>query len=209
LSDRSRSRLRIEVLSSEHDRDAFSSRVSDLDSYIRERAGQDARRHIATVFVLLEGGPAVLGYYTLSQQVISLEDVPMAIAKRLPRYPLLPATLIGRLAIDGVRQGEGLGQLLLMDALFRSWQAAQTVASFAVRVDATGERARDFYLRHDFLSLPKEHLKLFLPMAHLDRLFLGVVAASASVQACLIWPVVFGAGPVKLSNTGAFSKPRR
>jgi hypothetical protein len=72
LSDRSHSKLRIEVLSSEHDRDAFSSCVPDLDTYIRERAGQDAKRHIATVFVLFEDGPIVLGYYTLSQQVISL-----------------------------------------------------------------------------------------------------------------------------------------
>jgi predicted GNAT family N-acyltransferase len=173
LADRSGSRFRVEVLSGEHDRDKFSCGVSELDTYIRERAGQNAKRHIAAVFVLLEDGPVVLGYYTLSQQVISLEDVPMAIAKRLPRYPLLPATLIGRLAIDGVRQGEGLGQLLLMDALFRSWQAAQTAASYAVRVDATDERARDFYLRHDFLAFPRERLKLFFPMADLDRLFAG------------------------------------
>jgi len=88
--------------------------------------------------------------------------------RKLPKYPMLPATPIGRFAIARGRQGESLGGLLLMDALFRSWQAAQTVASYAVRVDATDERARDFYLRHDFLPFPVERLKLFFPMADLD-----------------------------------------
>ena len=173
MADRSGARFRIEVLGAEHDRDRFSCGVPDLDTYIRDRAGQDARRHIAAVFVLLEDGPAVLGYYTVAQQVISLEDVPAKTAKKLPRYPLLPATLIGRLAVDRGCQAEGLGGLLLMDALHRSWQASHTVASYAVRVDAKDDRARDFYLRYDFLPFPKEPLKLFFPMADLDRLFAG------------------------------------
>jgi GNAT superfamily N-acetyltransferase len=161
----------IEALAPEHDRRGFSSGVADLDRYLRERAGQDAKRHVATTFVLLDDTPVVLGYYTLSQQVISLEDIPEALAKKLPRYPLLPATLVGRLAVDSRRQGEGLGSLLLMDALHRSWRAAKTVASYAVRVDATDEKARDFYLRHDFLPFPNDRLKLFFPMADVDRLF--------------------------------------
>jgi GNAT superfamily N-acetyltransferase len=165
--------FRIEPLSPEHDRRGFSCGVADLDKYLRERAGQDAKRHVATAFVLLEDGSAVLGYYTLAQQAISIEDLPSSTAEKLPRYPLLPATLIGRLALCTERQGEGLGSLLLMDALHRSWRAAQTVASYAVRVDATNEEARTFYLRHDFLAFPKERLKLFFPMADLDRRFGG------------------------------------
>lgn len=173
MADAPGARFRIEVLGAEHERERFSCGIPDLDSYLRERAGQDARRHIAATFVLLEASPVVLGYYTLSQQVISLEDIPVETARRLPRYPLLPATLIGRLAVDVCRQGQGLGEFLLMDALLRSWEAAQTVASFAVRVDATDERARQFYMRYDFVPFPNDRLKLFLPMAVLDRLFVG------------------------------------
>jgi len=173
LVDGPRGGFRIEVLGSEHERDRFSCGVPDLDSYLRERAGQDARRHIATAFVSLEASPVVLGYYTLSQQVVGLEKIPVDIARRLPRYPLLPATLIGRLAVDRPSQGRGLGELLLMDALLRSWEAAQAVASYAVRVDATDERARRFYMRYKFIPFPNERLKMFLPMAVLDGLFGG------------------------------------
>ncbi len=171
MSDPPGGKYQVEALDVGHDRRGFSCGINELDTYIRGRAGQDAKRHVAATFVLLQDAPVVLGYYTLSQQVICLGDIPAALAKNLPRYPLLPATLVGRLAVDSRRQGEGLGSLLLMDGLLRSWQAAKVVASYAVRVDATDEKARDFYLRHDFLPFPCERLKLFLPMADLDRLF--------------------------------------
>jgi GNAT superfamily N-acetyltransferase len=171
LASRQDETLRFEALHPAHDRSGFSCGVPALDTYLRERANQDAQRHVASTFVLLGDSSVVLGYYTLSQQVISLEDVPSELSKKLPKYPLLPAILVGRLAVDGRRQGGGLGSLLLMDALLRSWQTAQTVASCAVRVDATDDKAQDFYLRHDFLPFPNERLKLSFPMADLDRLF--------------------------------------
>ncbi len=179
MAEPSRARFRVEALGGGHDRQGFSCGVPDLDAYIRDRAGQDAKRHTANTFVLLEDSPCVLGYYTLSKQVICLEDVPEEMARKLPRHPMLPATLIGRLAVDRAHIGEGLGGLLVMDAFLLSWQTAQTVASYAVRVDAMDERARRFYLRHDFLPFPRERLKLFLPMADLDRLFAAESAASS------------------------------
>jgi GNAT superfamily N-acetyltransferase len=75
--------------------------------------------------------------------------------------------------VDERHQGEGLGRLLLGDALHRSWRAAHTVASYAVRVDAKDDGVRDFYVSHGFVPLPKERLRLFLPMADLDHLFSG------------------------------------
>jgi GNAT superfamily N-acetyltransferase len=164
-------RFCIEALAPGHRRGEFRCGVPDLDSYLRERAGQDAKRHIATTFVLVGEAPDVRGYYTLSQQIVALSDLPADVGRRLPRYPLLPATLIGRLAVDSRHQGEGVGEMLLVDALLRSWEVAQSVASYAVRVDATDEAARAFYGRYGFIPLPVDGLKLFLPMAVLDELF--------------------------------------
>ena len=142
-----------------------------LDTYLRGRASQDVARHTASAFVLLGRSSRVLGYYTLLQLSISLVDLPADTARKLPRHPLVPATLIGRLAVDEASQRAGLGSLLLVDALERSWRAARQVASYTVRVDATDERARRFYLRHDFAPFPGETLKLYIPMATLDKLF--------------------------------------
>ncbi len=84
-----------------HERDDFRSGVPALDRYLAIQAGQDARRRVAAPFVLVRPpSSAVIGYYTLSNASVLAADLPAASTKRLPRYPVLPATLLGRLAVD-------------------------------------------------------------------------------------------------------------
>ncbi len=162
----------IEPLAKHHDRAAFSSGVEGLDTYLRKRAGQDARRRVAAPFVLVENvGGAILGYYTLSQMSVHLGELPPATAKRLPRYPEVPVTLLGRLAVDRRHRGRGFGELLLIDALRRSWAFAAEIAACAVVVDAKDELAQAFYRRYEFISFPDQPRRLFVPMAKLDQLF--------------------------------------
>jgi GNAT superfamily N-acetyltransferase len=89
--------------------------------------------------------------------------------RKLPRYPLVPATLLGRLAVDRRQQGRGYGRFLLADALHRA--ALSEIASFAVIVDAKDDSARRFYERESFLPLLDQPMKLFRPMADIKQLF--------------------------------------
>jgi predicted GNAT family N-acyltransferase len=164
---------RVEALAACHDRTAFRSGVLKLDRYLHHQAGQDAKRKVAAPFVLADGSDCVLGYYTLSAYGILVGELPEAIAKRLPRYPLLPATLLGRLAIDGSCRGRDLGRFLLMDALHRSWRNTSEVASIGVVVEALDETARTFYLRHEFVQLQDHPNRLFIAMANIARAFEG------------------------------------
>lgn len=160
---------RVEPLAPHHDRTGFDSGVEVLDRYFRAQAGQDARKHMAAPFVLLDEEDRVLGYYTLSATSIALAELPTTETKRLPRYPLLPATLLGRLAVDRRAQGHRHGRFLLADALHLAWRSE--IASFAIVVDAKDAGAARFYQREGFLALPDRPLKLFLPMASLEQLF--------------------------------------
>jgi predicted GNAT family N-acyltransferase len=162
---------RVEPLGAAHDRLAFHCDVPELDRYLHERAGQDARRKVAAPFVLVDQEGAIAGYYTLSAYAIRLGELPEVIAKKLPRYPLLPATLLGRLAIGSSCRGQSLGRLLLMDALHRSWRNTSEVASVGVVVEALDEIALAFYLHHEFLPLRDHPDKLFLAMATIERAF--------------------------------------
>ena len=165
-------RWTIEPLGKAHDRAGFSCGVPALDDYLQRRASQDARRRVAAPFMLIEaGGEAVCGYYTLSQMAIEIESVPENIAKKLPKYPMVPVTLLGRLAVDSRFRGQGLGEYLLMDALRRSWTLSREIAAMAVLVDAKDEAAASFYEVHEFRRLPGRPDRLLLPMAELDRLF--------------------------------------
>jgi predicted GNAT family N-acyltransferase len=105
----------------------------------------------------------VLGYYTLCATALPAGDIPAEARKRIPRYPLVSATLIGRLAVAEARQGEQLGSLLLADAVRRSYASAATVGSSMMVVDALDERAAGFYERYGFMRLP-DSLRLILPM---------------------------------------------
>ena len=124
---------------------------------------------MAAPFVLVQPDGAIGGYYTLSATSMLLTALPEAVARKLPRYPLVPATLLGRLAVDRRCQGRGYGRFLLADALYRAVRSE--IASFAVLVDAKDETARRFYERESFLPLPDQPLKLFRPMADITRLF--------------------------------------
>jgi GNAT superfamily N-acetyltransferase len=161
--------LRVEPLGPQHDRGSFSSGVEPLDRYFRAQAGQDARNNIAAPFVLVLSDGSVGGYYTLSSTAVKLTELPGDLTRRLPRYPLVPATLLGRLAVDLRHRGKGYGRHLLADALYRAVQSE--IASFAVIVDAKDEAARRFYERESFLLFPDQPMKLFRPMADIAKLF--------------------------------------
>jgi predicted N-acetyltransferase YhbS len=166
VAKRSEAAWTIEPLGKEHDRAAFSCGNGSLGSYLKTQASQDARRHAAAPFVALVsgGGRAVVGYYALSAFGIELREVSEAQAKKLPRYPLVPATLQGRLAVDTSQQRKGVGEYLLMDALYRAHAQSAQIASAAIVVGATDDRAGGFYRHFEFIPFPERRDRLFLPM---------------------------------------------
>ncbi|MGZ5778376.1 MAG: GNAT family N-acetyltransferase [Croceibacterium sp.] len=163
---------RVVPLGKAHDRSGFRCGSAPLDRYLRQQARQDADKRIAAPFVLVEP-PAdkILAYYTLSASIITADGLPAELAKKLPRYPQLPVTLLGRLAVDQTEKGRGFGELLLMDALHRSLLAAAEIAAMAVIVDAKDNAAAAFYEHYGFVPLQQHPSRLFLPMKTVAQLF--------------------------------------
>jgi len=154
-----------------HNRSDFGCGNAALDDYLRFQASQDAKRKVAAPFVMLDGDKRIVGYYTLSAYGVRTEELPPGISRRLPKYPLMPATLLGRLAVDRTYRGQKLGRLLLLDALYRSWKNTVQVASVGVVAEAIDESARDFYLHHQFIALPNQARKLMIGMETIRKLF--------------------------------------
>ena len=153
-----------------HDRAAFACGKEPLDRYLKEQASQDTRKKAAVVFVARRpDSMAVVGYYSLSQASLRLDTVPDAMRKRLPRYPDVPVTLLGRLAIDGAVQRAGLGTLLLGDACRRAASVATEVASTGMLVEALDEDAVVFYEQFGFVRLHEAANRLYLPMESITQ----------------------------------------
>jgi GNAT superfamily N-acetyltransferase len=164
--------FRIEQLSADHDRSLFESGSSQLDRYFREQASQDIKRRIASCFVAVGiRNEEVAGYYTLAAASVALTALTTEIARKLPRYPVVPAALLGRLAVAREYQGKGLGGLLLVNAVLRTARAELGV--FAMLVDAKDEAAQRFYEHYGFTLLPETGRRLCLPITNALRQFEG------------------------------------
>jgi GNAT superfamily N-acetyltransferase len=137
--------------------------VEALDRYFREQAGQDVRRRATACFVAREiATDCIAGFYTLAAGGILLARMPARLAKRLPRYPMVPVARLGRLAVAHAYRGRKLGGALLWDAVERAGRSE--VAVYALVVDAKDEQAEDFYLHHGFVAFGDTPGTLMLPL---------------------------------------------
>jgi predicted N-acetyltransferase YhbS len=159
----------IEPFGPQHDRLNFRCGDEALDRYFHERIRKEVESRVAAAFVMADG-PAVLGYYMLSAHSMERNALPDDVVKRLklPKYPLIPATLMGRLAVDLKYQGQRLGEILLMDGIERCYVHSSQMASFAVVVDAK-PNAVEFYRRYGFLQLPVGR-RMFIPRETIKKL---------------------------------------
>ena len=158
-------------LDSKHKKSEFTCGNTYLDNYLQKQAKQDIKRKLSACFVLISKGNEIKGFYTLSNAGIPRELMPGNISKKLPRaYESLPVTLLGRLAINEKNKGQGLGKLLLIDALKRSYEVSKVIGSMAIIVDPIDEDAIGFYSKFGFITLPDSE-KMFLSMKTIEQLF--------------------------------------
>lgn len=156
-----------------HDRAAFSCGEPSLDTYLKTQASQDIKRGLAACHVLIDqDNPSqIIGYYTLSNASIVLNDLPPDLAKKAGRYPLIPAVLLGRLAVDSRFQGRGIGDVLLGDALLRALRLSKETGIMLVIVDALNEGIVGFYERRDFKRFEGYPLRLYLPINKISSMY--------------------------------------
>ena len=162
----------IELLNKKHNRKDFDCGKELLNSYLKNQANQDVKRKLSACFILIDNETkSIQGYYTLSNNSIPLNCFSEQVQNKLPKsYASIPTTLLGRLAIDRKFQGKGIGKILLIDALKRSYEISKTIGSFGIIVDPIDNEAKSFYQRYDFIELPDSE-KMFIATKTLKDLF--------------------------------------
>ena len=161
---------KIEPLNNSHNRVQFDCGFSNLNLYLQKQANQDKRKYVAAPFIAIDlDYNRIIGYYTLSATSINLSDLSAQFIKKLPKYPLVPAILLGRLAVDISYQKQGWGDLLLMDAFSRSFH--NEIAAACIVVEAKNTKAISFYKSYGFLQFPDSPNYLFLSMKIISKTF--------------------------------------
>lgn len=164
-------KYRIEQLDKKHNKNLFSCGTEALDRYLKIQASQDSKKNVAITYVLTQqDSDDVSGFYTISSIGIFPGELPADLAKKLPRYPVLPGILLGRLAVDENMKGKKIGASLLMDALKRSLAVSHQIGIVAIIVDAKDAIAVNFYKHFGFIPFPENDHRLFLPIATIKEL---------------------------------------
>ncbi len=154
----------IAVLDKTHNRSAFACEEPALTHYLQKQVSQDMKKKLAVCFVATDDKSNVMGYYTLSSESLGREQIPAKYINKLPANYQAPVILLGRLARHIHAKGTGLGEHLLIDALFRSYTLSEnSIGAMAVVVDPINEHAVRFYHKYGFIQLPDSG-KMFLPM---------------------------------------------
>jgi GNAT superfamily N-acetyltransferase len=161
--------FRLERLAREHPRNRFRSDDPKVDGWLATTALQHQEKHLSVTKVLLDDSDLIAGYYTLATGQVDFGDLPAGLSRRLPRRAL-PVAVLAWLGVDESRQGQGLGRLLLAQALRDCHEAGETFAFVAVILDCTSDRAKSFYEHWDFEPLPGHPYRLFLSAKRLKAM---------------------------------------
>ncbi len=158
----------IEPLVAKHKRQDFSCGVNALDEYLRRFARQHNEANVSRTYVATHDH-AIFGFYSLTMSAIRRDNLPPKHRSRFPNFPL-PVARLARLAVDSRYQRQGLGDLLLADALDRCLRLSNEIGMIGVVVDAKDEKARAWYERYEFERFPDLPLSLWLPTTAIAKL---------------------------------------
>ncbi|MCB9425903.1 MAG: GNAT family N-acetyltransferase [Flavobacteriales bacterium] len=162
--------MEIKLLNKTHNRKSFECEEKSLTDYLHKQVSQDIKKKLAICFVATGSNDDVIGYYTLTSESLGREQIPEKFLKKVPKNYNAPVILLGRLARDISSKKTGLGEYLLMDALFRAYDLSEkSIGAMAVVVDPINEYAENFYRKYGFELLPDSG-KMFLPMNTIKQL---------------------------------------
>ncbi len=162
--------MKITLLDKSHHRKDFQCEEPQLNDYLHQQASQDVKKKLAVCFVAADKDNNVIGYYTLTSESLGRDEIPDKYIKKVPKHYNAPVILLGRLARDLSQKGTGLGEHLLIDALFRAYKLSEeSIGAMAVVVDPINEHAVKFYKTYGFEEL-RDSEKMFLPMNTIKQL---------------------------------------
>ena len=156
----------IEEISQQHNRKGFDCGVAELNQFLQQQARQKAAKSIAKTYVASLSGATemILGYHTLSGYSVTTPPE----HKSYKNYPHpLSAVKLSRLAVALSHQGLGLGERLLIDAIYRTVLVDQQISVIGLFVDPMTPKLIAFYQQYGFLPAhPDElsRLEMWLPI---------------------------------------------
>lgn len=114
----------------------------------------------------------ICSFYTIAPSSIKRADLPVELAKKLPRYPV-PVFLLAQLAVHLKYRGQGLGKITLIKSMEHLWIINSQLKAYAIIVDCLDAEAETFYRNYGFIDLIEHNSRprMFIPMKTVSKLF--------------------------------------
>ena len=162
----------IELLDKTHNRTSFDCGNKYLNRYLQQTARQHNQKGISRTFVLTDTtdkkNKIIIGFFSLSLCEVRSTKLPTSLAQK---YPLtIPGVKLARLAVDLNWQSQGIGKILIIEAMSRAIIIADNAGVVGLFVDAKDDRAKSYYTRYGFVSLEDNPLEMFLPLATIRQI---------------------------------------
>jgi GNAT superfamily N-acetyltransferase len=157
---------REEPIQKKHDRKGFDCGRAELNIFFSQHARKAHENGASKTYVAVDkaDGVTVLGFYTLSPAQVDYDRVPEAARSGGGRHAV-GGFRLGRLAVDKIFQGHGLGGQLLIAAAERCIRASAEMGGTALMIDAKNEQGVAWYKLYGAISLNDVPLSLLLPYA--------------------------------------------
>jgi ribosomal protein S18 acetylase RimI-like enzyme len=154
-----------------HDRTGFSCGVAAVDNFFKKTANKLAKASNVKLYVMVNDDQALIGFYAINAHAVHYQDLPTRFARARPGHGSIPAAFIAMIGRDQRYTGSGFGADLLVDALRRIAQAADSLGIAVVLVDVLDcgnpertARRQALYESYGFQPLPSNPTRLFLPI---------------------------------------------
>lgn len=154
-----------------HDRSGFSCGVDAVDNYFKKTANKLAEAGNVRLFVMVSSDQALIGFYAINAHAVQYQDLPKRFARSRPRHGSISAAFIAMIGRDQRYSGAGFGGDLLVDALRRINQAADSLGIAVALLDVLDcgdpvrtARRKALYESYGFQRLPSSPTRLFLPL---------------------------------------------
>ena len=154
----------------------FKNESGELVKFLNQQSFAESLANLSKTFLLTSNDQKIIyGYFSISTSVIERKSF------RAPHgtsYSIVPAALIGRLCRDLNFKGQGIGEILLFEALKQIVSISNLIGLKVVLTDAKDTWAQNFYETYGF-KIVKGQVKGSYPV----KLYLLVDSAKIAVAA--------------------------
>jgi ribosomal protein S18 acetylase RimI-like enzyme len=161
--------FRWEPIERGHPRSAFHCGEAAVDEWLKTKALQHHKKRLSNTTVLVSPDGRIAGFYTIAASQVDFSDLPMEIAKTMPKRSV-PVAVLAWMGVDSGFHRQGLGERLVSKALRDCFEAGKTFAMVAVVIDCLNESVKSFYDRWNFREMPGQSLRLYLSAQRLDAM---------------------------------------